>query len=239
VTEVRAAAERIRVRMKRTAEDIIEIGRDLLAVKTKLGHGNFLPWIEAEFGMSQRTAYNFMAVSEKLGDKVATVANFAPKALYLLASAPAEVVTQVETKAEAGETVSVAEVTRAQVRRIVAIKGWAALPPRRVRAMVISEIGNGSEADAALALLDRIRKTPELLLEPANFDLLPPDIRAKLRQGMRKLLDELGVRYRIDDAGELWPDAEQLADKLGVDPEDVIEMSRQCPPPVGRLHMLQ
>ena len=125
------------------------------------------------------------------------------------------------------------------VRHIVALEGWAALPPRRIRGLVITAIGNGADADTALAFLDRVRRAPELLLQPENFDLLPPAIRATLRQGMRKLLDELGIRYRIDDAGELWPDAEQLADKLGVDREVVIEMSRQCPPPVGNLHTLQ
>jgi hypothetical protein len=26
-------------------------------------HGSFLPWIEAEFEMSQRTAYNFISVA--------------------------------------------------------------------------------------------------------------------------------------------------------------------------------
>jgi hypothetical protein len=129
--------------------------------------------------------------------------------------------------------------TRDIVRHIVALEGWAALPPRRIRAMVITATGNGADADTALAFLDRIRRAPELLLRFENFDLLPPAIRATLRQGMRKLLDELGIRYRIDDAGELWPDAEQLADKLGVDREVVQEMARQCPPPVGNLHTLQ
>lgn len=43
----RAAAERIKLRLKRTVEDIIEIGRELKAVKDELPHGQFLPWIAA------------------------------------------------------------------------------------------------------------------------------------------------------------------------------------------------
>lgn len=39
--ECRAAAERIKVRMKRTTEDIIAIGKELIAVKERLGHGLF------------------------------------------------------------------------------------------------------------------------------------------------------------------------------------------------------
>tara|TARA_R110002020_G_scaffold150446_1_gene327143 strand:- start:7053 stop:7166 length:114 start_codon:yes stop_codon:yes gene_type:complete len=36
--------------------DIIEIGRDLIAVKAEIGHGNFLPWIEKEFRVNLRFA---------------------------------------------------------------------------------------------------------------------------------------------------------------------------------------
>jgi hypothetical protein len=45
--QAREAAQRIRLRLRRSAEDIIEIGRDLIEVKASIGNGNFLPWIEA------------------------------------------------------------------------------------------------------------------------------------------------------------------------------------------------
>lgn len=56
---------RIRERVKKTVEDIIEIGTDLLAVKETLEHGHFGPWLKAEFGWSERTAQNFMSVAER------------------------------------------------------------------------------------------------------------------------------------------------------------------------------
>jgi hypothetical protein len=56
-------ADRIRQRMTRTAQDIVEIGRELIAVKDRVGHGNFLPWIEREFRMSEDTAARFMNAS--------------------------------------------------------------------------------------------------------------------------------------------------------------------------------
>ena len=37
--------------------------------KEGLPHGSFLPWIEAEFGMSLRTAYRFMEVTKAYGGK--------------------------------------------------------------------------------------------------------------------------------------------------------------------------
>lgn len=110
--EARQAAERIRLRLRRSAEDIIEIGRDLLGVKSDLGHGNFLGWIEAEFRMSDQTARNFMHVAEVYGDKIKTVLNLDARALYALAApkTPIEVRAEVEKMIEAGEVVTAAKV---------------------------------------------------------------------------------------------------------------------------------
>ncbi|MBF9050625.1 DUF3102 domain-containing protein [Roseobacter sp. HKCCD9010] len=114
INEVRAAAERIRVRMKRTTEDIVAIGLDLIAVKERLPHGAFLPWIEAEFGMSRPTATRFMQVAEVYRDKVFTLNNLDPTVLYELAapSTPSEVRDAVEARTEAGEAVTAAEIKR-------------------------------------------------------------------------------------------------------------------------------
>lgn len=86
----RAAAERIKLRMARAAQDIIEVGQELSEQQDSMGHGNFLAWIESEFSMSQRTAYNFMSVHKEFGSKLATVASLPPTALYALAAPSAE-----------------------------------------------------------------------------------------------------------------------------------------------------
>lgn len=112
--QAREAAQRIKLRLRRSAEDIIEIGRDLLAVKDRIGHGNFLPWIEAEFGMGQATAYRFMQVAEAYGSKITTVINLDPTALYALAApkTPLEVREEIEKMIEAGEVVTKATVAK-------------------------------------------------------------------------------------------------------------------------------
>ena len=51
-----------------------------------IGHGNFLPWIEAEFGMHHTTANRFMQVAEAYSGKLSTVLNLDPSALYELAA---------------------------------------------------------------------------------------------------------------------------------------------------------
>jgi gas vesicle protein len=115
--KVRTTADRIRERIKKTVEDIIEVGNDLLAVKDALPHGQFLPWLKAEFGWSERSAQNFMGVAEQF--KSAKIADLPiqPSAAYLLAapSVPDEAREKAVEKAEAGE-----EITFAAAREIVA-----------------------------------------------------------------------------------------------------------------------
>src|SRR3954453_22927623 len=58
----------------RTRSSFIENGRDLIAVKAKLGHGMFSKWLKAEFPWSERTAQNMMNAAG-LADKSAIVAD--------------------------------------------------------------------------------------------------------------------------------------------------------------------
>lgn len=112
---VQDAAGRIRLRMSRTAEDIVEIGRDLIAVKKAVGHGNFLKWIDAEFGMAEQSARNFMNVADRF--KSTTVGDLPPTVLYALAapSTPDEVRDEVARRTKAGEKVTTADVKRLKV----------------------------------------------------------------------------------------------------------------------------
>src|SRR5215831_3587863 len=73
--QVRSSADRIRERVKKTVEDIIEVGNDLLAVKEKLPHGQFGPWLKAEFGWGERMAQNFISVAEQFGAKSEIIAD--------------------------------------------------------------------------------------------------------------------------------------------------------------------
>lgn len=82
---VEAATRRLHTLERRTSEAIIEIGKELIAVKKDIGHGNFGPWLEAEFGWSQPTARRFMAVAETFSQND-HVDRFETTALYALAS---------------------------------------------------------------------------------------------------------------------------------------------------------
>ncbi len=77
----------IKERLRRSAQDIWEIGEKLAQVRSQLKHGQFETWLKAEFGWSRRTAYNFINVYEALAEpgSLAQI-NIATSALYLLAA---------------------------------------------------------------------------------------------------------------------------------------------------------
>lgn len=81
-------AEDTRTRMKRTALDLYHIGANLLEAQELLEYGEFLPWIQTEFGMSKSSAYRFMDVARTFKDKLPNLGNLtiAASALYQLAS---------------------------------------------------------------------------------------------------------------------------------------------------------
>lgn len=112
---LRDAAARIKARINRTVMDIIDIGRELIDVKERIGHGNFLPWIDREFGMTDRTAQNFMNVASRFQSE--TVSDLTPSVLYELAapSTPDEVCAEIVQRGRAGE-----RVTRDDVRQLKA-----------------------------------------------------------------------------------------------------------------------
>lgn len=112
--DLKASAERIKVRLKRTADDIIEIGKELIIAKDKCGHGNFENWLQQEFEMTDRTAQNFINVAKKFGDKTETVSLLNATALYALSapSMPEEVRTEVIQRLENGEKIDMAEINR-------------------------------------------------------------------------------------------------------------------------------
>ncbi len=63
-TSLREKAVAARGLLKRTSDDIIAIGKLLLEAKAQLPHGQYLPWIRAELGISQSTAWRFTQAAQ-------------------------------------------------------------------------------------------------------------------------------------------------------------------------------
>jgi hypothetical protein len=110
---VRSRTATIRARGQRLCGDLVGMGNDLRAVKDSLPHGQFHNWLELEFGWSERTARNYMALADAFGHlNPATLAGSEITALQLLASSstPEDVRDDFITQAERGESITVRDV---------------------------------------------------------------------------------------------------------------------------------
>jgi hypothetical protein len=112
--QTKQSALTIKPRLKRAAEDIFVIGRELRVVKEQLPHGEYSRWLDIEFGLSLRMAQRFMGVYERLGTKSDNLSLLAPSTLYLLAapSTPDEAIQTVEARLATGEHLGVEYVQR-------------------------------------------------------------------------------------------------------------------------------
>jgi len=112
-----AHAEAIRVLGKRVVKDVIEIGRRLTEVKRLMGHGNWLPWLDREFGWKEQSARNFMNLYE-MSLKSPTVGdlNLDMRSLYLLA-APS---TSEEARDEIIDAAKDKRLSLAQIKKMIA-----------------------------------------------------------------------------------------------------------------------
>lgn len=102
-----AIADRIRQRVKSATTDIIAIGKDLIGAKAQLPHGAFLPWLDAEFGWTDRTARNYIRAADLAGSKSETISVLPPSTVYLLAapSTPEKIRTDIIQEIETGKPV--------------------------------------------------------------------------------------------------------------------------------------
>lgn len=79
------AAGRIRSHSESGRRSVVEIGKELLAMKRKLGHGLFGKWIDAEFDMSAKSAQNYMNLA-RMAEKSGAVPGLSDTSLQLLAA---------------------------------------------------------------------------------------------------------------------------------------------------------
>jgi hypothetical protein len=121
-TFVQETTEAIRHNARGIGRAAWEIGKDLAAVKARLPHGRWLPWLEPEFpSWGARTAQRFIAVYEAFGSNTTPVSHlddaFDQSALMLLAapSVPQEARDEAVAEAKAGR-----KVTKSRARAIVA-----------------------------------------------------------------------------------------------------------------------
>lgn len=151
--DLRMRAERIRMRLKRSAEDIIAIGQELQEAKARLPHGHFGAWLAAEFEMAERTARNFMQVAERFGSETAKIADLSVSAIYALA-APSTSDAIVERVAS-GEIAPTPAAIREAKEAEKAAKGQAALAQSRLHMAEAERERIKTEAQAQIDVTTR------------------------------------------------------------------------------------
>ncbi|MBW4670211.1 MAG: DUF3102 domain-containing protein [Cyanomargarita calcarea GSE-NOS-MK-12-04C] len=83
---VQQHTDEIKKLMRRTSQDIINIGQRLIEVKQHLKHGSFTTWLKSEFNWSLSSATKFMQVAEQFKFVNFTNLNITASVLYLIAA---------------------------------------------------------------------------------------------------------------------------------------------------------
>lgn len=182
--ELQEIAERIKSLRKRATEHSIEIGRELVRVKTRLPHGEFVKWVEAQCEFKIRMAQDLMKLARDAAENPDLSAIMTPSTLriYLSNRSTSAVRDLVSERAADGRRVSRIELrsaiakaqeivgarrTRTPVRNGAEVRS-ASRHPTKSDLLTAGEVGSDSE-------LDKSRRVAELLLQRlsrADFELL-------------------------------------------------------------------
>ena len=143
-----------------TAQNIIEIGKELKAVKEQLAHGEWLPYLE-RLDLSRSTAAKFMQVANEFSN-VPPVAHLGTKKLFELLSLPAsdrETFIEQPHELASGETKTVDAMTTRELREAIAARKEAEQELDNVKRNI--GILNENRAAQVAQLNAQVRKTLE------------------------------------------------------------------------------
>lgn len=106
--ELHEVAGRILSLREKATEHAVQIGHELLRVKSSLPHGVFVKWVENECKFKIRTAQDLMKLAREAASNATVAALMVPSTLrvYLCKSTPKAVRESVQKRLENGEHVS-------------------------------------------------------------------------------------------------------------------------------------
>ena len=118
--------------VRRSAQDLVDIGQSLIDVKQKLEYGQFLNWLKSEFSWSSRTANRFMRVAQIFGSDNLSDLNILPSALYELSapSIPATAAREALLRAEQGEIINVDKARKIKTKHLTVASSTATTEDR-------------------------------------------------------------------------------------------------------------
>ncbi len=108
----------INVTLKRTAQDVVNIGRYISEVKKALPHGQFDNWVDSELGLSKMAASRFVRAYERFKSIDLSEIDIVPTAMYNLATATVsnETFDQIIEEGKSGKSITVEVAKAAQSR---------------------------------------------------------------------------------------------------------------------------
>ena len=179
--EVREAADRVRGLIRAS---IIDVGHELLAIKDRISHGQFVAWVEHECQFKIRAAQRAMRAAEMVG-KNDKLSYLPPDGLVALASRSAsepivaEIIGQIETGAQP---------TAAEIKRRIKA---ARLEARTARADLVEPLA-ANQLDVAMRAVKA---------------LSPEDLMVLLMNAVKALSPEALVGFLTDVVKGLSPGA--------------------------------
>ncbi len=197
-TIVRQCTGEIKERLRRTAQDIWEVGQKLNEVRSQLEHGHFEGWLSAEFGWSRRTAYNFINVYEAFSESTNFAQlDIATSALYKLAapSTPPSVRKKFLEKAEKGEKIThkeISQVLKTAKKSSVVEKTQPIPPPSQQILQVIRKPRVGlEEPEVEKTLSEQPKISSKSVMNPTQIEV---------KAGCWYLFDQINTLFCGDTA---------------------------------------
>lgn len=87
--ELKAKAQCIKREIASQTKSIIATGNMLIAAKCQVGHGSFARWVEAEIGVTLRTAENYVKAAKLASEcKSEMISHLSPSTVYTMAAMP-------------------------------------------------------------------------------------------------------------------------------------------------------
>ena len=203
---------KIKFYLNQTAQNIIEIGKELTAAKQEVGHGNWANWLEENFQLNQQTANRFMRVAERFG-KLSINAQFNSTQMIVMLSLPErETEKFIAEKAAAGtpvESMSVKtlraevkdwkaeyEAEKAKVENLFADLRQAKEENRRLQSANTENSNRAAKAEAKMqnmfADLEKVKaQNSALRTENSNLKQNPPTVEPADYRQLQKAKVEL------------------------------------------------
>ncbi len=197
---VQRKTDEIHGQLKRTAEGVIRIGLNLITVKERLPHGQFLPWLKSEFEMSENAALKFMQVAERFGSKSINFMNLSASILYALA-APSTSDAVVE-RVQSGEI----EATLSSIKAAKEAEKSRADEERRGRREAERQL---QELMAEVATLQRqLEEKPQVIEKPVENPETEAEL-ARLKQKYAEL--EVRLKHKTQRVADLGAELDKRA----------------------------